>query len=112
MPSKTKRGMWTNEVSKVTMDVIERGTHSQRRPYKSWKIPMSFLVDYLNRKTKSKKMGPKRVFIKKEDAILIKWTLDMQECGLSISLQQLDEGCKTNTNKRYTIPIYGIPNIS
>ncbi len=34
-------------------------------------------------------MGPKRVLIKEEDAILIKWTLDMQECGLSISLQQL-----------------------
>jgi hypothetical protein len=71
------------------MDVIERRTHSQRRPYKSWKIPMSSLVDHLNGKIKSNKMGPKRVLIKEEDAILIKWTLDMQECGLSISLQQL-----------------------
>jgi len=32
MLSKTKRGMWTNEVSKVTMDVIERGTHPKGGP--------------------------------------------------------------------------------
>jgi len=111
MPSKTKRGMWTNEVSKVTMDVIERGTHSQRRPCKSWKIPMSSLVDHLNGKTTSKKMGPKCVLIKEQNVILIKWTLDIQECVHKPTTIE-DEGCKTNTNKRYTIPIYGIPNIS
>jgi hypothetical protein len=42
--------MWTNEVLKVTMGVIERGTHSLRRANKSWKIPMNSLADHLNEK--------------------------------------------------------------
>ncbi len=29
------------------------------------------------------------VFTKEEDVAMIKWTLDMQECKLSINLQQL-----------------------
>jgi len=34
-------------------------------------------------------MGPRGVFIEEEDSVVIAWTLSMQECGLSISLQQL-----------------------
>jgi glutaredoxin-related protein len=34
-------------------------------------------------------MGPKGVLIEKKYVVVMKWTLDMQECGLSISLQQL-----------------------
>jgi hypothetical protein len=34
-------------------------------------------------------MGPRSVLIEKEDVVVIKWALNMQECGLSISLQQL-----------------------
>jgi hypothetical protein len=42
-------------------------------------------------------MRPRRVLIDEDDAIMIAWTLAMQECKLSISLQLLttkDEGCK------------------
>jgi hypothetical protein len=41
----------------------------------------------MNGKTKSKKMKPRAVLTKKEDAIVITWTLVMGECGLPISLQ-------------------------
>ncbi len=34
-------------------------------------------------------MGSRGVFTKEEDVVVIKWTLDMQKCKLSISLQQL-----------------------
>ncbi len=34
-------------------------------------------------------MGPRGVFIEKKDVTVIKWTLNIQECGLSTSLQQL-----------------------
>jgi hypothetical protein len=54
MPAKTKRGTWKNEMLEITMDVVERGTHSLSRANKSWNIPMSSLVDHLNGKTKSK----------------------------------------------------------
>jgi hypothetical protein len=43
---------------------------------------MSSFFDHLNGKTKSKKMGPGGVFIKKEYLAIITWTLAMQECGL------------------------------
>jgi len=73
-------------VLEEAMDVIEKGTHSIRKANKSWNIPMSSLVDHLNGKTKSRKMGPKGVLTKEEDVVVITWTLVMQEL-LSISLQ-------------------------
>jgi hypothetical protein len=49
-------------------------------------IPWSSFFDHLNGKTESKKMGLGGVLITKEDVEMIKWTLAMQECGLSINL--------------------------
>jgi hypothetical protein len=49
--------------------------------------PNELPFDYLN--GKSKKMGLGGVFTKEEDAAMITWILIMQECGLSITLQQL-----------------------
>jgi len=48
--------------------------------------PNELPFNYLN--GKSKKMGPRGVLIK-EDAIMIAWILTLQECGLSITFQQL-----------------------
>jgi hypothetical protein len=69
------------------MNVVERGTLSLKRISKSWNILMSSIADHLNGKTRSRKMGLGGVLTKKEDVVMIKWTLNMQECGLSISLQ-------------------------
>jgi hypothetical protein len=49
--------------------------------------PNELPFDYLN--GKSKKMGPGGVLTKEKDAAMIAWILTMQECGLSITLQQL-----------------------
>jgi hypothetical protein len=49
--------------------------------------PNELPFDYLN--GKSKEMGPRGVLTKKEDAAMITWILTMQECGLSITLEQL-----------------------
>jgi hypothetical protein len=59
------------------MDVIKRKIHSIRRVSKLWNIPMNFFVDHINEKTKSRKMTPKGVFTKKEDVVVITWTLTM-----------------------------------
>ncbi len=80
--------MWMDEALEIAMDVVERGTHSLRRANMPWNIPMSSLSNHLNGKTRSRNMGPRRVFIEKGDSTMIAWTLAMQECGLSISLQQ------------------------
>jgi hypothetical protein len=76
-----------DEALQTAMDVVERGTHSLKRANKSWNIPMSSLSNHLNGKTRSKKMGPRRVLTNEEDSAMITWTLIMQECALSINLQ-------------------------
>jgi len=50
---------------------------------------MNSLSNHINGKTRSKKMGLGGVLTKVEDSTMNAWTLIMQECGLSISLQQL-----------------------
>ncbi len=89
MLSTIRRGMWINETLKTFVDAIEKRTHSLRSTKKSWNIPMNSFSDHLNGKTKSRKMGPRGVLIEKKDSEVIAWTLTMQECGLSINLQQL-----------------------
>jgi len=81
--------MWIDETLELRMDAIENGTFSIRMANKVWNIPMGSIFNHLNGKTKSRKMGLGGVLTKKKDAIVIAWTLVMDECGLSISLQQL-----------------------
>jgi hypothetical protein len=52
---------------------------------------------------KSKKMGPRGVLTKEEDVAMITWILTMEDCGLSITLQQLKMKVHSNINKGYTI---------
>ncbi len=51
---------------------------------------MIFFFYHLNEKTRCRKMRPGGVLIKAKDLIVIAWTLAMQECGLSISIQQFE----------------------
>jgi hypothetical protein len=105
---KIRKGIWTNETLEETMDVIER-THSIKRFSKSWNIPLSFLVDHLNGKTKSNKMAPRGVLTKEEDVVMITWTIVMQELW---TIHQLittkNENCRTNIIKGYTILIWNV----
>jgi hypothetical protein len=63
---------------------------------------MNSLLDHVNGKTRFKKMGLGGVIIKKEDSTMIAWTLIMQECGLSISLQQFNMKVVELTQTRVT----------
>jgi len=73
----------------ATMDVVERRTCYLKRANRPWNILLNSLSNHLNGKTRFKKMGPRGVLIEKKDVTVIKWTLNIQECGLSTSLQQL-----------------------
>jgi hypothetical protein len=57
----SKKDMWTNGALEITMDV-KRGTCSLRRARMSWNIVLSSHIDLLNKKTRSRKMGPRGVF--------------------------------------------------
>ncbi len=98
-----------DETLKTTMDVVERGTHSLRRANRSWNIPMSSLFDHLCGKIRSRKIGPRGVLTKEEGLAVITWTLAMQECGLSISLQQFKMKVVELTYTRFTLFQDGIP---
>jgi hypothetical protein len=52
-------------------------------------IPLTFLLDKLNGKTKSRNLGPQGVLINEGDKTLVVWILGMQECVFSITLQYL-----------------------
>jgi hypothetical protein len=87
MTPKTKIGTWTDEALKVTMDVIERGTHSLKKVSKSWNIPMSSITNHLNGKTKFKNMGPRGVLIKKIRCCSDE--MDLRHVKMWTTLQQL-----------------------
>jgi len=62
------------------MDAIEKGTHSIRRVNKSWNTPMNSLVNHLNGRTISRKMGLGSVLTKEEDVVVI--TLDISNAKM------------------------------
>jgi len=53
--------MWTYEIVKTTINVVEKGTYSLRKARRSWNIPLNSLSNYLNNKTRSMKMEPRGV---------------------------------------------------
>jgi hypothetical protein len=65
--------MWIEEALEITMDVVEKMTHSLKRANKMWNIILNSIFDHLNGKT----MKPRGVLTQKEDAKMIKWTLAM-----------------------------------
>jgi hypothetical protein len=102
MPPKTKRGMWTDEMPEVVIYLVKRRTHSLRKVSKSW--DMSSIIDHLNRKTRSKKMGSKGVLI--EEKKCYNDEVDLRHARMWIVHKPRtikDEGYKANTNKGYTI---------
>ncbi len=71
------------------MDAIECGITSLGRAIKFWGILVISFSDHLNGKTRNRKNGPLGVLTKEEDEVVVTWVLNMQACGLSITLQQL-----------------------
>jgi hypothetical protein len=70
------------------MDVVERGIISLWGADKFWGIPITSFSNHLNGKIESRKIGPLGVLTKEEDEVVVACVLSMQECGLSITLQQ------------------------
>ncbi len=58
IPTTSRKGMWINEPLEVVMNGVERGRCSLKKANKSWNILLSSFFDHLNKKTRSRKMGP------------------------------------------------------
>ncbi len=63
--------MWTNEALEIAMDVVERRAYCLKKASKYGTFAWDHFFDHLNNKTRSKKMGPKGVFIKEEDVAMV-----------------------------------------
>jgi hypothetical protein len=71
------------------MDVVERGHTSLKKASMYWNIPFTSLLDHLNGRTRSMKVGPQGVLIKIKDGAIVSWVLNLQKTNLFITLQQL-----------------------
>jgi hypothetical protein len=86
-PLGTKRSTWIDQALEKAMEVVEAMTHSLQKVSRSWGIPLTSLFHHLNNKIRSHKMRPPYVITQEENKTTIEWTLLMQECRLSITIQ-------------------------
>ncbi len=66
---------------------MEKGVTSMRKAVQIWNIFLTSLSDHVNDNIRSKKHGPLGVLRDEKEVAIVDWILDMQECGLSITLQ-------------------------
>jgi hypothetical protein len=55
------RGTWTIETLEEAMDIVERGHFSMIRASQHWHIPLTFLSNHLNDRTRPRKVGPQGI---------------------------------------------------
>jgi len=66
--------------------VIEAGSCSLQKVFRSWSVPWNILYDHLNGWMHNMKMGPGGVLIDGEDANVVAWVLAMQEVSMFINV--------------------------
>jgi hypothetical protein len=69
------------------MDVV-KGHTSFKHVSKNWNILLTSLLNHLNGRTITRKMGLQGVLTNEEDGAIVAWNFNMQMVGLSITLQQ------------------------
>jgi hypothetical protein len=62
-----------------------------RKASSLWNISLNSLLNILNDKTWTRKVGLKGVLIAREDVGILTWILTMHKVGLSINIQQLKQ---------------------
>ncbi len=60
-----------------------------KKANKSQHVPLMLLLDRFNGRTRLRKVGLVGVLMDEENKTIVAWVLGMQDCGLSITLQQL-----------------------
>jgi hypothetical protein len=68
---------WIDEHLEEALDVMKKGVTSLKKANKHWNIPLTFLSNHLNGKTRSRKYGPLGVLTFDEDQVHVSWILNM-----------------------------------
>jgi len=73
------------------MEVVDRGKNTMKKVSRNCGIPLFFLRNHLNDRIMSRRIRFGGVLIDEKNVSIVRWVLIMQEVGLPITLQQLDE---------------------
>jgi hypothetical protein len=71
-----------------TIENVVKGHTSFKHVSKNWNILLTSLLNHLNGRTITRKMGLQGVLTNEEDGAIVAWNFNMQMVGLSITLQQ------------------------
>jgi len=97
---------------KQAMKVLERGTNTMKKASRNWGIPLFFLGNHLNGRTRNRSIIFGGTLTDEENVAIVRWVLTMQEVGLPITLQQLKMKMVEVTQIKLA-PFYnGIPSAS
>jgi hypothetical protein len=72
-PTMSVKGQWTNEAYEETMYVVECGNKTLKQTSRLWSILLSFLFNYLNGKTWTRKVGVGGILIVEKDVVIVTW---------------------------------------
>ncbi len=86
LPITISKSKWTNQQLEDAMDIIESGHTSLRKANKYENIIFASLLDHLNGRTRSRKVGPQGVLTELQDGTIISWVLKIQKVGLFVTL--------------------------
>jgi hypothetical protein len=73
----TKRTKWVDRHLEDAMDIVEKGHTSLWKAAKYWNIPLTSLLNHLNYKARSRKVGPQGVLMEQEDVAIVTCILNM-----------------------------------
>ncbi len=65
------KGKWTNQQLEDAMDIVESGHTSLKKVNKYQNIPFTSLLDHINARTRSRKVGPQGVLTKLQDGTIV-----------------------------------------
>jgi hypothetical protein len=64
-------GTWTTETLEEEMDTIQKRHFSMRRANQDWHIFLTFPLNHLNGRTRSRKVGPQGILTYEEDVTMV-----------------------------------------
>ncbi len=80
-PATSEKGKWTDQALEDAMEVVESRTSSLKGATRPWYISVTNFSNQLNKKTRSRKVGPHGMLMEDENVAFVAWTLTMQTCG-------------------------------
>ena len=103
-----KRGQWSSEALKLTIDALD-SVYNMNQVSRNFQIPRSSLRDHYEGKTKSRKLGRQGVLTIAEEEPLVTYLEDMVRVSCPLNITQLKANVAEITQTMLTPFTNGIP---